>query len=316
MKKNKKILLSIITIIFIIIISYMCVINKKRRYDVSINLTPATNLTTVFNKLHINNSIFFKLFLKLEKHSGKNIKAGFYIFKGEYSFKNILNILEKGRDRYVVFTVPEGYTIKEIGELIEKKKIGTIKGLNEALKKIKEFPYLTPNGNFEGYLYPETYYLPINVDELFIVKEMLNQFLKRFPSENYPDKQLFYKQLILGSIIEREAQLKSEKPLMASVFYNRLNKNMRLGSDATVNYIYDYKKRRMLYKDLKIDSPYNTYKNNGLPPGPISNPDYDSIMAAIKPAKTDYLFFVVTTAGKHTFTKTYKEHLQVQKIEN
>ncbi|MGL6023515.1 MAG: endolytic transglycosylase MltG, partial [Cetobacterium sp.] len=126
-------------------------------------------------------------------------------------------------------------------------------------------------------------------------------------------KKLFYEKLIMASIIEREAQLKDEKKLMSSVFYNRLKKGMKLGSDATVNYVYDYTKRRMYYKDLKVESPYNTYMYRGLPPGPISNPDYDSVIAAINPAVTDYLFFVVTSSGKHTFTKTYREHLEVQK---
>ena len=162
-------------------------------------------------------------------------------------------------------------------------------------------------------MYPETYYLSVDTNETEIVKAMLSQFLKVFPAQNYPDKKMFYEKLIMASIIEREAQLKDEKPLMASVFYNRLKKGMKLGSDATVNYLYDYSKRRMYYKDLKIDSPYNTYMYRGLPPGPISNPDYTSVMAAMNPAQTDYLFFVVTSTGKHTFTKTYKEHLEVQK---
>ena len=153
----------------------------------------------------------------------------------------------------------------------------------------------------------------IYTSETEIVNRMLNEFLKKFPPDQYKDKEDFYKKLIMASIIEREAQLKDEKPLMASVFYNRLKKGMTLGSDATVNYIYDYGKRRLYYKDLKIDSPYNTYMYKGLPPGPISNPDYNSVMAAINPAQSDYLFFVVTSAGKHTFTKTYKEHLEVQK---
>ncbi|MGL4910319.1 MAG: endolytic transglycosylase MltG, partial [Cetobacterium sp.] len=203
--------------------------------------------------------------------------------------------------------------IKEIGRLLKEKEIGSEEGLKKAMESIKDFPYYTPNGNFEGYLYPETYYLSRKTNEDEIVKAMLGQFLKKFPSENYPDKKIFYEKLIMASIIEREAQLKDEKPLMSSVFYNRLKKGMKLGSDATVNYIYDYTKRRMYYKDLKIDSPYNTYMYKGLPPGPISNPDYDSVMAALNPAVTDYLFFVVTSTGKHTFTKSYKEHLEVQK---
>ena len=140
----------------------------------------------------------------------------------------------------------------------------------------------------------------------------LNYFLKMFPPEKYPNKEKFYKKLIMASILEREAMLKNEKPLMAGVFYNRLKKGMTLSSDATVNYIYNYKKKRMYYKDLEIDSPYNTYMYKGLPPAPISNPDKNSEDAAYNPTKTKYLFFVARGDGGHFFSRTYKEHLDFQ----
>ncbi|MDX8335430.1 MULTISPECIES: endolytic transglycosylase MltG [Cetobacterium] len=313
---KKKILIFLISLIIGILAIfklYLFEIDNKRDYKVQVNLKPGTSLSSVFNKIGIGNSIFFKLFLKYEKDSGKNIKAGYYEFNGNYSYRDILEMMENGKVKYTIITIPEGYSIKEIGKLLQNRGIGTEEGLKKALANIKNFPYLTPNGNFEGYLYPETYYLSVDTNENELVKAMLGEFLKKFPADQYPDKKKFYEQLIMASIIEREAQLKDEKPLMSSVFYNRLKKGMNLGSDATVNYIYDYGKRRMYYKDLKIDSPYNTYMYKGLPPGPISNPDYNSVMAALNPAQTDYLFFVVTSTGKHTFTKTYKEHLEVQK---
>lgn len=314
MKKKILILLFLILTIPVALFKFYSIkIEEKRDYKVQVNLKQGTSLANVFNKLGIGESIVFKIFLKYEKNAGKNIKAGFYEFDGKYSYKDILQIMEEGRVKYTILTIPEGYSIKEIGKVLQEKGIGTEEGLKKALENIKDFPYLTPNGNYEGYLYPETYYLSVDTNETEVVKAMVGEFLKKFPPEKYPDKKKFYEQLIMASIIEREAQLKDEKPLMSSVFYNRLKKGMNLGSDATVNYIYDYTKKRMYYKDLKIDSPYNTYKYKGLPPGPISNPDYNSVMAAINPAKTDYLFFVVTSNGKHTFTKTYREHLEVQK---
>lgn len=317
MKKKILILLFLIITIPVALFKFYSIkIEEKRDYKVQVNLKQGTSLTSVFNKLGVDKSIIFKIFLKYEKNSGKNIKAGFYEFDGKYSYKDILQMMEEGKVKYTILTIPEGYSIKEIGKLLQDRGIGTEEGLKKALENIKDFPYLTPNGNYEGYLYPETYYLSVDTNENEIVKAMTGEFLKKFPPEKYPDKKKFYQELIMASIIEREAQLKDEKPLMSSVFYNRLKKGMNLGSDATVNYIYDYTKRRMYYKDLKIDSPYNTYMYKGLPPGPISNPDYNSVMAAINPAKTDYLFFVVTSNGKHTFTKTYKEHLEVQKKSN
>lgn len=287
--------------------------NKKNRYNVSVNIKQGTTPKSVFKKLKIDDSLVFKLFLKYEKDQGKKIKAGYYEFKGEYSYLDILDDLENGRVKYTVLTIPEGYSIKEIGKLLENKGIGNEEGLKKALSEIKDFPYPTPNGNFEGYLYPETYYLSVVTSEKEVVNGMLKQFLKKFPPSEYPDKEKFYKELIMASIVDREAQKEDEKPIIASVFYNRLKKGMKLGSDATVNYLYGYTKRKMYYKDLKIDSPYNTYMYKGLPPAPISNPDYKSMMAAMNPAKTDYLFFVATGEGRHTFTKTYKEHLEVQK---
>ncbi|MGL4999325.1 MAG: endolytic transglycosylase MltG [Cetobacterium sp.] len=314
MKKKVLIFLLFILVLFLSIFKvYSYKTDVKKNYKVTVNLKVGTNLNNIFKQIGIGDSIFFKVFLKYEKNSGKNIKAGFYELDGEYSYKDILQMMEEGRVKYTILTIPEGYSIKEIGKLLQERKIGSEEGLKKSLGKIKDFPYFTPNGNFEGYLYPETYYLSVDTNEDEIVKAMLGQFLKKFPSEKYLNKKIFYEKLIMASIIEREAQLKEEKALMSSVFNNRLKKDMKLGSDATVNYIYDYTKRRMYYKDLKIDSPYNTYMYKGLPPAPISNPDYDSVIAAINPAVTDYLFFVVTSNGKHTFTKTYKEHLEVQK---
>ena len=117
----------------------------------------------------------------------------------------------------------------------------------------------------------------------------------------------------MASILEREAAVQSEKPLMASVFYNRIKKNMTLSADSTVNFVFNYEKKRIYYKDLEVDSPYNTYKNKGLPPGPICNPTVSSVDAAYNPADTEYLFFVTKGGGEHFFSKTYKEHLDFQK---
>ena len=117
----------------------------------------------------------------------------------------------------------------------------------------------------------------------------------------------------MASIIEKEAVKADEKPVIASAFYNRMKKGMTLSSDATVNYLFNYSKRRIYYKDLEIDSPYNTYKNKGLPPAPIANPDIKSVEAAYNPADTDYLFFVAKGDGYHYFSRTYKEHLEFQR---
>lgn len=286
-------------------------INKTEKYAKVIEIKSDVPLKKSLSVLPISKNIIFKGYLKY-RNEGKGIKAGYYELKGNLNMKELIDVLEEGKDKVFRLTIPEGYSVAEIAELLEKMgkidKDKFYKTFNEI-----EFPYPTPNGNFEGYLYPETYYIPENYDERLILRTLLREFLKKFPPENYPNKEEFYQKLIMASILEREAKLDEEKPLMASVFYNRIDKGMKLASDATVNFVYNYKKKRMYYKDLEIDSPYNTYKYKGLPPAPISNPSVVSVEAAYNPAKTDYLFFVAKGDGGHFFSKTYREHLEFQR---
>lgn len=286
-------------------------INKPEKYAKVIEIKSDVPLKKSLSVLPISKNIIFKGYLKY-RNEGKGIKAGYYELKGNLNMKELIDVLEEGKDKVFRLTIPEGYSVAEIAELLEKMgkidKDKFYKTFNEI-----EFPYPTPNGNFEGYLYPETYYIPENYDERLILRTLLREFLKKFPPENYPNKEEFYQKLIMASILEREAKLDKEKPLMASVFYNRIGKGMKLASDATVNFVYNYKKKRMYYKDLEIDSPYNTYKYKGLPPAPISNPSVVSVEAAYNPAKTDYLFFVAKGDGGHFFSKTYREHLEFQR---
>ena len=286
-------------------------INKPEKYAKVIEIKSDVPLKKSLSVLPISKNIIFKVYLKY-RNEGKGIKAGYYELKGNLNMKELIDVLEEGKDKVFRLTIPEGYSVAEIAELLEKmgkiNKDKFYKTFNEI-----EFPYPTPNGNFEGYLYPETYYIPENYDERLILRTLLREFLKKFPPENYPNKEEFYQKLIMASILEREAKLDEEKSLMASVFYNRIDKGMKLASDATVNFVYNYKKKRMYYKDLEIDSPYNTYKYKGLPPAPISNPSVVSVEAAYNPAKTDYLFFVAKGDGGHFFSKTYREHLEFQR---
>jgi UPF0755 protein len=288
-------------------------VKGKEEYNTILTIERNQPLMKSLAPLPKSNSLVFKLYLKY-RDSGRGIKAGQYQIEGKYSLEELIDLLESGKGRMVRVTIPEGFSIGQIVEHLEGlghiEKDEFYAELNEAAKT---FPYPTPKGNFEGYLYPETYFLPENYDEKILVETMLKEFLKKFPSEKYPDKEEFYQKLIMASILEREALVKSEKPVMASVFYNRLKRGMTLSSDATVNFVYNYSKKRIYYKDLKVDSPYNTYKYKGLPPAPICNPAVDSVEAAYNPAQTDYLFFVAKGDGSHFFSKTYREHLNFQK---
>ncbi len=314
MKKVLYSLIGIIVLLFILIGTFIYFqISGKSDYNLDLTIERNQPLMKSLSPLEKSDSLIFKLYLK-SRNSGRDIKAGQYHIEGSYSLKELIDILESGKGRMVKVTIPEGFSIGQIVEHLEKlghiNKDEFYRELNQASKS---FPYPTPNGNFEGYLYPETYYLPENYDEKILIDTMLKEFLKKFPSEKYSDKEEFYQKLIMASILEREAMVKSEKPIMASVFYNRMKRGMTLSSDATVNFVYNYSKKRIYYKDLKVDSPYNTYKYKGLPPAPICNPAIDSVEAAYNPATTDYLFFVARGDGSHYFSKTYREHLNFQR---
>jgi len=170
----------------------------------------------------------------------------------------------------------------------------------------------------EGYLFPETYFISPNQSEEEIIKMMVKQFKKSVVLEEIDYQKYgfeFHDLIILASIIQGEAMDIAEMNTISSVFHNRLNKNMFLDANATIQYIIPGRNRRLMNKDLEINSSYNTYKYKGLPPGPINNPGLDAIIAASKPEKTDYIYFVKNpdSLGKHTFNKTFKGHEKARK---
>ena len=305
-------LFAIIFIIFIILAGttvYQFV--KKDKYNLVLEIDKDKPLKESLSVLPVSNNPFFKLYLKF-RNDGKDIKAGNYELRGKFNMIELVSMLESGKSKVFKFTIIEGNTVKNVIDKLVANGKGNRENFEKAFKEI-DFPYPTPDSNFEGYLYPETYFIPESYDEKSIINIFLKEFLKKFPVENYPDKDEFYQKLIMASILEREAAVESEKPIMASVFYNRIAKNMTLSADSTVNFVFNYEKKRIYYKDLEVDSPYNTYKNKGLPPGPICNPTVSSVEAAYHPADTEYLFFVTKGGGEHFFSKTYKEHLDFQK---
>ena len=168
----------------------------------------------------------------------------------------------------------------------------------------------------EGYLYPNTYRIEKNFKPLKIYKLMLKEFedkwLLKLKNKANNSKYNISELVTIASIVEKEAKLVEEKAIIAGVIYNRLEENMKLQIDATVQYVLPRRKERLLYSDLKFDSKYNTYLYAGLPPGPISNPGANSLEAALNPKKTEYLFYFAREDGSHQFSKTYEEHLRKQ----
>lgn len=310
----KKIILGAV-IVFLTItatFSYMHYFLKIKKFnysDKNLEIKSGKTLNNILNDLNIETDKIIKIYIKFKKYDSK-IKAGYYEFDGEYTFYEIMEILIKGKSKIIKVTIPEGYTLKQIVERLESEKLIKQEKFFEILSKKEDFYFPVVNNNYEGYFYPDTYYFYQTEGEEKIINKILNRFLEKFPPDKYQDKSEFYKRLIMASIIEKEAYYDEERKIISSVFYNRIKKNMKLESCATVEYLFDYTKKRLTYNDLKIESEYNTYRNYGIPPHPISNPSEKSINAAFNPENTEYLYFVADKNRRHIFSKTYKEHLE------
>jgi UPF0755 protein len=227
----------------------------------------------------------------------------------------------------VVLTIPEGYTLVQIAQSLQSSGVTSEQGFLEAAKSANvpaggvSFPL--PQGSLEGYLFPDTYFLQPDSKPEAAVAKMLANFERKvyvplkteFASSSLSlnpefasSSHSFNEVVILASMVEREAKLPRERPLIAGVYINRLRKGMKLDCDATIQYALGHHKARLLYSDLTVDSPYNTYVHPGLPPGPICNPGLDSVRAALQPLQSDYLYYVARPDGSHAFSRTMSEH--------
>lgn len=249
------------------------------------------------------------------KHSASKMQPGAYELDSSMSPSVIINKIARGETVSRWLTIPEGYTIEQIATKIQKEGLGNAEIFYKlAAEEGDSFnvPFPSPGKNLEGYLFPDTYLIPIGSDEKEIINQMLNCFNEKVYEKYAPDiaasGMTLHEIITLASLIEREAKKPEDRAMISSVLHNRLKNNMKLAVDASVLYALGRHKNRVLYRDLEIDSPYNTYKYAGLPPGPIANPGIEAIKAAIHPAKSDYLFYVAKSDGSHVFSKTFDEH--------
>lgn len=247
------------------------------------------------------------------------IKSGVYNLKSSMSVKEILSLFDSGKQEYVRVVVPEGLTIKKIGSLLESKGVCSAGDFVKSCRSEALLGnYKVEAENFEGFLFPDTYNFAPGMSADDVVKMMVDNFfskISQIPGLQGKTPSQFYDALTLASIVEREYRVASEAPLIASVFLNRIKDGAGLYSCATIEYIITEIQNRphpevITYADLKIDSPYNTYKWAGLTPGPISNPGIIALKAAVSPADTNYRFFVLKGdgSGTHNFTKNQVEH--------
>ncbi|AIQ12057.1 aminodeoxychorismate lyase [Paenibacillus durus] len=276
----------------------------------------------------IRSALLFKGYLKWT-NEGSQFKAGTYSAAPGATYDNLITRLNAGdvvKKETVVFTIPEGYTAKQIADRLAQawgKDASLFLSQIDTGAELKETDILSIpqekdiRHRLEGYMFPETYELVKDSTPQQIVEKMMEELQKRLDSisgwqTRLKDRGLTLHELLtVASLVEREVVVDSERPLVAGVIYNRLNKGQKLEIDATVQYLLAQPKERLLYKDLEVESPYNTYRNTGLPPGPICSPGLASIKAALEPETSDYYYYVTKKDGSqaHLFAKTYKEHL-------
>lgn len=246
----------------------------------------------------------------------KSLKAGEYAFSLPVSAKEVLSALSEGKVYLRPLTIPEGLTGKEISELLSSFDFVRDENFLEAFSRTESISSLDQEAhNLEGYLFPETYFFPKGTPSEKIILTMVSQFKENFREEWQRRAQeigMTTRQLvILASLIEKETFIPEEKKLVSSVFHNRLKRGMKLDCDPTIIYVLKQEGRfkdRLRTRDLKYDTPYNTYLYPGLPPGPICNPGRESLEAALYPAEEDFLYFVSKNDGSHQFSRTFKEH--------
>lgn len=255
------------------------------------------------------------LFLVIGRMSGmeRKIRAGYYSIRGSMSPLSLLRKMRGGQIIEYEIVIAEGDSLWEIGEKLAEK--GIIK--KEDFIKLsvnKDFLYFhdIKAPSFEGYLYPDTYKIPKGTDPKEAIRVMINRMREKY-SDELRDRALELglsekEVLTLASIIEEEAKVDKERPLISAVYHNRLRKRIPLQADPTSIYGIDGFRRDITGRDLKRKTPYNTYIIKGLPPGPISSPGIKSIIAALYPADVPYIFFVSNNDGSHRFSVTPREH--------
>ena len=259
---------------------------------------------TLEEKGVIKRAGWFLYLTKRHNIQGK-LQAGIYEFSGRTPLKEVIKKLVYGEVVLVRITIPEGSTIKDIAEILERK---------ELCRKEEFISYAMDNKKLEGMLFPDTYLFPHKTSVEAIASTMYKRFKNVF-EELYgePITDANFKKVkeivTVASIVEKEAMYDSERRIIAGIIYKRLKRHIPIQSCATVVYALGKPKARLSNSDLKVKSPYNTYTHRGLPPGPICNPGLSSLKAALNPEKTDYLYFVSMGDGKNYFSKTYSEHL-------
>ena len=274
-----------------------------------------------------------ELFRRVVQYEGadRGIQAGIYALSPSMTMTEITRVMQHGRIAEQIVTIPEGWRIEQVGQALEDSEVtvasefvSAAAGGGPAYDFVRDRPEGSPS-SLEGFLFPDTYHLPKEASPGTVIDIMLQNWDRRVPDdlrELALDREMtLYEVVTLASIVEREAVKDEERPLIAGVYLNRLEKGMYLQSDPSVQYAKGYSEETgrwwnpMIQEEaITVVSSYNTFLNPGLPPGPICSPGYASIKAVLQPEESEYLFFYSRGDGYHAFAVTYEEHLRNEEI--
>lgn len=260
----------------------------------------------------IHSAPLFRLYAKLRR-GDRSIRAGTYLLRRGTSYGELLRDLREGRGAIGTVTIPEGYSLSQIVPLVSARLGIPAESLWAAASDSTLRDELdVPTSTLEGYLFPETYAFSPGTTARAVVRTMVQRFEETWKpawTAHIDSIPMSRNDVVtLASIVEKEAKRPEERPVIAAVYLNRLRSGMLLQADPTVQYALGVHQARVLYKHLTIDSPYNTYRHKGLPPGPIASPGAPSLEAAVYPAAVPYKFFVAYPDGHHEFRTTFAEH--------
>ena len=284
--------------------------------EIKITINHGESLSVISKKLLkkgvITNENIFEVATKI-RGLDTSIPVGTFLMQNVKVNHNIINHLVFGNPERKKVTLLEGWNIKQTSNHLSKE-MGF--DYNTIVEIINNTSFINSLGiksqSLEGYLYPDTYYFFEGENVNSVIKRLVKEYKYFWTDSNITKASSIsltqHQILTLASIIEGEAIYDSERPIISAVYHNRLKRGMKLQADPTVQYIIKDGPRRLLIKDLRIKSPYNTYLYEGLPPGPINSPGFKSLSAALYPDKNDYLYFVAKGDGYHTFSKNEKEH--------
>jgi UPF0755 protein len=310
-------------------------LDRPASYDdtpVTFVVEPGESATTIAAHLEelglVTDGELFRMFIRYHEIDA-NLEAGEYVLRPNMTMAEIAETLQHARIEEVTVTIPEGWRAEQIAQMLVEENI--VDG-DEFLALVRggKFDYILlqdrpAESSLEGFLFPETYRIPAQAEAEDLIERMLSTLEERFTPEMRrlaaERGMTIYDVITLASIVEREAVMAEERPLIAGVFLNRLEEGMFLRADPTVQYAKGYDATTGQWwpavtpEDWEaVDSPYSTYLYPGLPPGPICSPGLSAIQAVLEPADTEYLFFLAKGDGSHAFATTYEEHLQNQEL--